>query len=103
MSPQYSMSGGCQGEAFVLRPPTAVPMADCPQIHQRGNQKPQEIDPSHWQSAIHQPCVDQRSKRQEDEPQNQEQDAVEGPVQVVREQEQERYRDAWKREDQDQE
>ena len=37
------------------------------------------------------------------EAQDEEQDAVEGPVQIMREQEQERYRDAREREDQDQE
>jgi hypothetical protein len=103
MSPQYSTSGRMSRGGFVLGAPAAVPMADRPQIHQRGNQEPEQVDPADRQATVDQPCVDQRSERQEDEPQDQEQDAVEGPVQIMREQEQERYRDARKREDQDQE
>ena len=73
------------------------------QVHQNRYQEPQQVDPCHWQSAIDQPRVHQRRERQEYEAEDEEQDALEGPVQIVREQEKKRYRDAREREDQDQE
>jgi hypothetical protein len=103
MSPQYSMSELCQGQGGELCPPSAVPMSNRSQIHHRRNQEPDQIDSCHGQAAINEPRVHQRREWQEDEAKDEEQDAMKGPVQVMREQEQEHYRDAWKREDQDQE
>jgi len=45
MSFQYSTLGGLSRE---LRPASAVPMADRSQVHQHGNQEPEQIDPGDW-------------------------------------------------------
>jgi hypothetical protein len=103
MSPQYSMSRASKGAVEVLCSPPAIAVPDRSQIHQRGNQEPYEVDSRHWQAAIDQPRVHQRGERQEDEAQDQEQDAVEGAVHVMREKPQERYREARERQDHDQE
>ena len=78
-------------------------MAGRSQIHQRGDQEPEQVDSLDSHMAIDHPGIEQRGERQEDEAQNEEQDAVESPVQIVRKQEQERDRDTGKREHQDQE
>jgi len=103
MSSQYSMSEEVSRVIRKLRLAAAVPMAGRSQIHQRGDQEPEQVDSLDSHMAIDHPGIEQRGERQEDEAQYEEQDAVEGPVKVLGEKEEERYRHAGKREHHDQE
>jgi len=87
----------------VSRAATGVAMTERSHVHKGRDEEPNQIDAGHREPAIDQPGVHQRGKRQEYETQDQEEKAMKGPVQVVREQEEEHQPDARKRQDQDQE
>src|SRR5271157_3550228 len=103
MSPQYSTLETLSREAPDSGAAPAVPAPERTQVYQRGNQEPQQIDPLHRQTAIDHPRIDQRRQRQEEKAQDQKENAAERPVQIVREQEQQRQSEAGEREDHDQE
>jgi hypothetical protein len=81
----------------------AVPSAERSQVHQRGDQQEEQIHSRDCQVAIDHPRVHQRGERKKEEAQDQYEDAAEGPIQIMREQEQEGQSKARKRENHDQE
>ena len=78
--------------------------AESAQIHQQSQQQPKQIDACRRHVIVEFPGIDQRGQRQEDEAkQRQHERAMEGPLQVRREEPHQREHDSRKHQDGDQE